>query len=225
MKRRLIFITLATAVVYFLFLFLLWQKCPVLADYILKCVMTFGIFGAVFGALFGDYLREKIFPISLRIESPAISNDCFDQSPQFGDCYVHHLRVENLTPHRAVNNCRVWLRKIQTQQVNGEWKNDPTFAVPRLMKWAPAEFSPFQRTFCKEQVFDLGLSLSQSRGFEIEWSQGGNIPHNFPVGRKLRFFFFAAADNYQKEEEFCFEIEIVPTIQAQKVTPARVTKV
>jgi len=140
------------------------------------------------------------------------------------DVYCHHLRVRNLTPHRPIKNCRVWLKKIEVQNVAGGWDVNDQFAVPRMMEWAPSEHSRNERTFSTHQVFDFGQTLSNGGGFvvTIERTQGGRFNPLFKVGKKVRFFFYATAENYQPEKEFCFEIEVPPSVGGTKVTPATV---
>jgi hypothetical protein len=200
------------------------------ADFLIRFGLSFGTLVAVLSALFGDYLRETLDPIRVIIEVPKESNVVIDKcifNNAAADCYRHHLVVRNLTPHKAIKDCRVWLKKIRVQQVNNDWKDDPIFAVPRLMEWAPSEYSPDKRTFSRKQVFDLGTTIEKSGGFEASYNraQGGNVPRHFLVGKKLRFIFVVTGDNYLEEKEFCFEIEVLPTIQGQTVTPSKVTPV
>ncbi len=42
------------------------------------------------------------------------------------------------------------------------------------------------------------------------------------IGKKVRFHFYATAENYQAEKEFCFEVEVLPSVPGQIVTPATV---
>ena len=183
-------------------------------------------------ALYGDYWREKVFPIDLKIEPAEESNTVFDKCEINGtslDVYRHHLRVVNKTHHKAIKKCRVWLKQISAQNVAGEWKEEITFAVPRLMEWAPSEYSRDQRTFCTQQVFDFGTTLPNNGGFEVTiWrEQGGTFKFNrrFPVGKKLRFVFFVTADNYQKEKTFKIQVEVPQSVQGETVTPAKVYSV
>ncbi len=78
------------------------------------------------------------------------------------------------------------------------------------MEWAPAEFSRDKRTFLTDQLFDIGLTLSSNDGFlvTVERGQGGRFEPLFPVGAKLRLVFFATANNYRREKEFWFEIDV-----------------
>jgi hypothetical protein len=207
-----------------------WREDPTTAEFVLKCVTPIGTVSAVIFALFGDYLREKIDPIRVSIEVPDESNTVFDRRDIGGkifDVYFHHLQVRNMTPHRAIRNCRVWMKRVLVQNVTDEWKEEAKTAVPRLMEWAPSEYSKDKRTFTNQQVFDFGQTISQNVGFELTvyHEQGGNFQQIFQIGKKVRFFFFVTADNYQAEELFCFEVEVPQSVPNQSVTPSKIRAV
>lgn len=226
MKRKVIWTLTAILACYLVVGYVTWRWFPEKsADFFVRWVMTLGILGAVFSALFGDYLREKIFPIDLCIEIPE-GNVVLDQN-KGRPVYSHHLRVRNLTPHRVIKDCRVWLKEISVQNAAGGWERKNQTPVSRLMEWAPSEYSRDKRTFSTWQVFDFGMTLSDNGGFEVRWDrdQGGAFPRIFPVGNKVRFIFFVTADDYQMENEFFFDVDVVPSVPGQAVTPATVTKV
>lgn len=228
MRRKAIWMISSVFVLYLVAGYVTWRWVPEKnADFFVRWVMTLGIFGAVLAALFGDYLRERIFPIDLQIEIPPKGNAVFDLTNVGGQAvnvYMHHLRVRNLTPHRPLKDCRVWLKSISVKSVSGDWEPKNQSPVPRLMEWAPSEFSRDKRTFSTWQIFDFGLSLANNGGFLVKWDrdQGGNVPRQFPVGTQLRFTFFLTADNYQDQKEFSFDVDVLHSIAGQTVTPAKV---
>jgi len=227
MKRKAIGTLVVVLVLYFAAGYVTWRWVPEKsADFFLRWVMTLVIFGAVFAALFGEYFREKIFPIDLCIEIPQKGNVGFDEGIINGQpvkFYFHHLLVRNLSPHRVIKDCRVWLRKVFVQNAAGEWEPKNQSPVPRLMEWAPSEYSRDKRTFSTWQVFDFGMTLSNNGGFVVsaDREQGGNFSRIFPVGKKVRFTFFVTADNYQEETEFSFDVDVVQTVPGETVTPPR----
>lgn len=200
------------------------------ADFVVKCGFVVAAFVAIILALYGDFFREWVFPIDVSIEIPQ-GNVAFDKARaadgQIVDTYCHHLLVRNLTPHRAVKDCRVWLKSVSVKNTRGEWEPKNQTPVPRLMEWAPSEYSRDKRTFATWQVFDFGRTISNNGGFElcIERDQHGAFPRKFSVGDKLRFFFFVTADNYQMEKEFSFDVDVMPSVPGQTVTPATITQV
>jgi hypothetical protein len=207
-----------------------WRLDSNTAEFFLKCLTSVGTITAVLLALFGDYFREKFDPVQIKIEMPPENNSVFDKNNYDGvlfDVYCHHLRVVNLTPHRAIRNCRVWMKQILVWNVSGNWREEVKTPVPRMMEWAPNEYSKDVRTFCKHQVFDFGQTLSNNGGFALTIlkEQGGTFNRRFPVGKKLRFIFYVTADNYLVEETFCFEVDVSQSVQGETVTPSRITPV
>jgi hypothetical protein len=202
------------------------------ADFVVKVTLSIGTLSAVVCALFGDWLREFCEPVRVKIGAPQENNNILDdyrdeRDGQVYKSFCHHLEVINCTPQKPLENCRVWLKKISVEGLDGEWDNSRTkFAVPRLMEWAPSDYSRDKRTFSKRQVFDLGMTLSSNRGFRltIERDQGGNFNRFFNVGQKIKLVFVVTADNYTRSEESSFEI-VVPQSQgaADTVTRSLVT--
>jgi hypothetical protein len=95
------------------------------------------------------------------------------------------------------------------------------------MRWAPFEYSDDKRTFGSQQVLDLGKTISNDRGFEIEIypRQGGIFDRKFKVGKTVRFVFCVTADNYHLDEEFFFEVSVPPSNQLSPVTRSIITPV
>jgi hypothetical protein len=67
---------------------------------------------AVLTALYSERLKAWSDPIDVTIEKIEAINSDTDQDKIYGAVYMHHLRVRNLTPHRALQNCRVWLEHV-----------------------------------------------------------------------------------------------------------------
>jgi len=131
------------------------------AEFFLKVFSAFGVLFAVLLALYGDAIKNFADRIDLRIELAESTNNFQDLLATPAGAvrvFFHHLRVVSRTPHRPVANCRVWLVKIQ-DEVAGDFREQFTFAVPRLMEWAPFEISPDVRSFSEDQVFDFGKSF------------------------------------------------------------------
>jgi hypothetical protein len=228
MKRILIWTVIIVFVAFFIYVYRLHRTNPSTAEFLIRSVLSVGTLSAVLFALYGDYLREWLDPIKVRIEIPEEANTVLDNS-RAHDCpvYCHHLRVVNKTPHKAIKDCRVWLKKVFVQNLAGDWKEEIASPVPRLMVWAPSEYSEDKRTFSTNQVLDFGMTLANNRGFEVTgWhKQGGTFQRAFKVGERVRFAFYVTADNYTGGEEFAFEVEVPSSVPNQKVTPSKVTAV
>jgi hypothetical protein len=160
-------------------------------------------------ALFGDFFRNLLNPIRVKISLPKQSDNVVNQRGKGREyagkyTYCQHLCVENLTPDRPIVNCRVWLESISAES------EAPQFAVPRLMNWAPSEWSNDQRTFSCEDVFDLGETIEGDVGFELSWNAniGGNLDRVVKTTQKWRVCLYVTADNYLKRKLFYFEISV-----------------
>jgi hypothetical protein len=138
------------------------------AEFFLKCFTVIGTIGAVAFALFGDRLRAWLTPVRIRIEPlrEDEKNSTYDKE-QGRRAYCHHLAVRNLTPHKPLENCRVWLKSVAVKQFVEKPPDEPVFAVPAPMEWAPSEYSRQTRTFCNRQFFDLGKAWDKEGAFEI----------------------------------------------------------
>jgi hypothetical protein len=200
-----------------------------------KVLTPVGLVTAVAFAVYGEPLKAWFNPIELRIE--VLSSDERNQhldsvqpSTDVRRVYCHHLKVRNLTPHTTLINCRVWLKRIFILDESRPTKPEESvvFGVPRLMEWAPSEYSPDKRTFANSEIFDLGqtwqntLQPGDSRGglngftFTIHRDQAAAIEllkkyqDRFGAGGTLECVLFATADNYHAQKEFRFRIEVKP---------------
>ena len=171
------------------------------AKLMLQAILGTFTLGSLLVALFGKYLQQLIDPVRLEIEVPEESNTVIDRRLIDGTVRVvfcHHLRVRNRTPHLTITNCRIWLRAIYKLDGDGQWRQPFVFAVPRLMRWAPHEVTPRERTFSKQQVFDFGQTIESNLGFEvtIDKEQQGTFTGVMPTRNRARYVFLVAADNY-----------------------------
>jgi len=195
------------------------------------------IYGAVTGTIASAIACAHIFwqwwsdrSVRVNIEVPPQDNsftdvwEGADNTPHL--VYCHHLNVRNLTRHKPVINCRVWLKRVCIRDDSDNWAERKKFAVPRLMDWAPFEYSRDKRTFGNYQVFDLGKTVSNLY-FEIAVSpvQGGTFDKQVPAGKRVRLYLFVTADNYFKEELFCFEVAVRKLVEGKAATPSTVTAV
>jgi hypothetical protein len=114
-------------------------------------------------------------------------------------------------PTEPVKNCRVWLVNILDQNDRGGFEEKLKFAVPRLMAWAPREYSPDARSFSEDQVFDFGRSFVQQDGrFEVGpyELQGGIFSGGCSAGQKRQYVFRITADNYIKAKPIVIELHV-----------------
>jgi hypothetical protein len=192
------------------------------ADFVVKVALSLGTLSAVVCALFGEWLREWSDPIRIKITKPLTENNNADKRPTDQKYeYCHHLVVQNCTPQKPITDCQIWLKRIFFKPEGDEWKEIP-FAVPRLMQWAPSEYSPEKRTFGHQQTFDLGVTVQNNEGFKLTIKQGGMFISVFKVGEKVRLVFVVTANNYSGDDEFPVEVDIHKTQKTGTITPAEV---
>ena len=184
------------------------------AEFMFHVITAIGVLVAVTMALYGDIIRRRVNPIKLTIEEPEQSDNFFKHadaaSGRRTKVFCHHLRVKNKKPTQAVTNCRVWLVKILDEDERRGFEEQFKFGVPRLMAWAPREYSPNVRSFSEDQVFDLGNSFVQEGGrFEISpYGQGGMFKGGCLPGEKRQYMFKISADNYIKGEPIAVEVRV-----------------
>ena len=170
------------------------------AGFLLQVITVFGVISAAAMAVYGDRIKRWWNRIDLRIEQAGQSDNFFNHIPGSGNVFCHHLRVINSLPTQPVTNCRVWLMRIFDATDGGVFEEKFKFAVPRLMSWAPTEYSPEARSFSEDQVFDLGRSFVEQGGrFQIDaYGQGGIFKGDCLAGQTRRYMFKITAENYIK---------------------------
>lgn len=197
-----------------------WNKCdPQSNELFLKFLTPIGLITTVAFALYGDFLRGWFYPVEIRIEvlKEGETNQHIDkiyQADELVNLYCHHLRVRNLTPKKTISNCRVWLKRISIVDASkpNEEDDEIIFAVPRLMEWAPSEYSPDKRTFITDQIFDLGKTNKYGFELTIYREQKAAIStlseqrEKFKQGATIKCVIFVTADNYHEQKEYSFQI-------------------
>jgi hypothetical protein len=101
--------------------------------------------------------------------------------------------------------------KILDENDRGAFDETFKFAVPRLMAWAPREYSPDVRSFSEDQVFDFGRSFVEQGGrFEIGVYelQGGMFKGDCLPGQKRQYVFRITADNHVRARPITVELAV-----------------
>jgi hypothetical protein len=183
------------------------------AEFLLRAMTGLGVLVAVVVAVYGDAIKNRANRIRLRIRDPEQTDNFFNRvGTPYGEktAFCHHLRVENLSPHHPVENCRVWLVKILDRNSEGTFEEAFRFAVPRLMVWAPGEYSPDVRSFSEDQVFDLGRTFVEEGRFEINYSagQGGLFKGSCESGNSRQYVFRMTADNYIRANYVTVQVSV-----------------
>jgi hypothetical protein len=179
------------------------------AGFLLQLTTGFGVFFAVVIALYGPQMSRRASRVKLRIQHPEREDSFFNGPPGAGLNYCHHLLVKNLNPAEPVKNCRVWLIEIRDgPDRNGKFARSTTFAVPRLMSWAPAEYARDKRDFSEDQVLDFGKTFVNAGFFNMDFVQGGEFNPRCDVGKTRHYVFRITADNYLEAPPITVQVSV-----------------
>jgi hypothetical protein len=178
------------------------------AESVTRVLTLLGVLFAVVVALYGDRMRSQLNTLDLSIKKPHREDNIFNEKD--GKCvYAHHLRVENRARFLSVENGRVWLVRILDVPRD---RDSFTFAVGRLMQWAPLEYSPEVRSFSDDQVFDFGLTYVDEGSFRPSFykEQGGTFHPRGDcfVNQTRRYVFEITADNYTERRQFSVDVSV-----------------
>jgi hypothetical protein len=186
------------------------------AEFMLHVITAVAVLLAVTMAVYGDRIKRRFNRITLKIEKPEQSDNFVNflaPSDSQTAVFCHHLRVTNSTPTEPVKNCRVWLVKILDEDGRGGFEEKFKFAVPRLMAWAPREYSPDIRSFSENQVFDFGMSFVRQDGrfkIGVYELQGGNFEGGSDClpEQTRQYVFKITADNYIEAQPIIVEVHV-----------------
>lgn len=179
------------------------------AKFLISILTAASLLVAICVALFGDWLRGISIPTKFVIRPPERENEMLDH-PNGKNVFCHHLVVHELVGDRIVKDCRVWLTAVKAP----DGAPLGAFAVPRLMTWAPCEFSGAVRSFRGQQVFDLGVFNVETFTFEVTFhaDQGGHFPQSLrrfaDQGRRW-YVFRIEVEGHMLPQEHIIEVEIV----------------
>jgi len=126
-------------------------------------VIAIGTVGAVIVALFGDWLKNRIFRSILSAEVIDPNGELTNWTNGTRVIY-YHLKIINLRQSILVNQCRVFLKEISKKNNNQQFVKLPLI-VPPTLQWAPAESSPQALDFITERVLDIGYVTEGSDTF------------------------------------------------------------
>jgi hypothetical protein len=184
------------------------------ARFAVEAAGCFAVVLTVMTALYGDSLLDLVRPHRFTIEVPEVKGSLADRHVLYGKeekCFSCYLRVRNAQSDRAVKKCRVWLTRILKVSPKGEPEDLFLFAVPRLMSWAPADYSPDERSFCGWQIFDFGLFFPESAKFEVavDKRQSGSFTRLLSAPNVQRYVFRIEVDGLIRAFEHEVDVRIV----------------
>jgi hypothetical protein len=120
-------------------------------NWIVQALIAFGTIGAVFVALFGDWLRSKIAPPKLVLSlkntvgeySPYLLVDQAGH-PQQIDSRWYHVRVENERPWSRANFVQTFLVRLEEPDASGAYQSVWLGELP--IRWRRQELKPLTAT-------------------------------------------------------------------------------
>jgi hypothetical protein len=117
--------------------------------------VAFGTVAVAVLAIWGDWLRSKLAPLSLILveHTPRGDPALFATGTRV---MFYHLKVVNRRRWLPAQNCRVMLMGFSRRDPSGMFQ-PLSLSVPQQFVWAPAESTPPSITLLKEQVLDFGL--------------------------------------------------------------------
>jgi hypothetical protein len=153
-------------------------------------LIALGLFCVVLVALFGSLIRRKILPAKLTVEVLDKNGELTTLDNGHRVVY-YHLRIIN-EKSVIVHNCRVFLKKLQKRQPDGQYHEIPISVPPKYI-WSPAESSPEGVDIVTEQVIDFGYIIDSAKEFK---------PTVIPILNSFR-------GNLKQLESFRYNIEII----------------
>lgn len=155
-------------------------------------------------AIFGTFIRQKLFPARLNVEILDKNGELTILDNGHRVIY-YHIRIIN-KGKVIVKNCRVFLTKIKKLESTGEFINLP-FSVPPRYIWSPSESSPEGVDIVTERVADFGYVIDSSTEFKptvtpILNSFKGNLRHN----ETFRYYIEIIAENYRPKKPVAIEV-------------------
>lgn len=112
-------------------------------------------FAAVVVALFGDWIRDRIFAPKLNVSIADAAGD-LTQLQNGMTVVVYHVLVSVEDPTKPAEQCEARLVEIEKATEHGLFAQLP-LPVSQQLAWAPRELSPLAITVRTTQILDFGM--------------------------------------------------------------------
>lgn len=180
------------------------MTCYEIWSLIVFALIAIGLFSIVIIALFGNQIRQLLFPAKLNVEVLDKNGELTILDNGHRVVY-YHLRIINETSV-IVHKCRVFLRKIQKRLEDGQYCDIP-FSVPPRYIWTPSESSPEGVDIVNEQIVDFGYVIDSAKEFKptvtpILNSFKGSLRQN----ETFRYYIEIIAENYRPKKLIGIEV-------------------
>jgi hypothetical protein len=183
------------------------------ASTLINAAVAVGTLLIAVAAIWGDWLRSRIAPAKLVIESHNLQGDptmLQPRGPNSGQAGIRvmyfHLKVANKRPYLTVKNCRVLLKGMSRRGPDGRFHPAP-MSVPSQFVWAPAEITPPVLTLIKEQILDFGcVTETEDKFIPILYSYPNNFQGFVRKDEAVRYHLEVEATNFISPRYQVFEV-------------------
>jgi hypothetical protein len=171
---------------------------------IINTLMALGVFSAVLVALFNVSIKKIFTPAKLNVQVLDKNGELTILDNGHHVVY-YHLRVIN-ERSVIVRNCRIFLKKMQKRQADGQYLDIP-FSVPPRYIWSPSETSPEAVDIVTEKVIDFGYIIDSAKEFKptvtpILNSFKGSLRQD----ESFRYYIEIIAENYRPRKLIGIEV-------------------
>jgi hypothetical protein len=122
--------------------------------FLIDILTAVGTIGVAVSAIWGDWLRAKLAPLSLALRLDPEPDPISFSSGAQGTGY--HLKVINRRPWIPAQNCRVMLVGLSRRDPSGAFQ-PALLSFPLQFIWTPLEFTPVNITVLKEHIVDFAI--------------------------------------------------------------------
>ena len=171
---------------------------------VIQLAIAIGTIAVACIAIWGDYLRNKLFPPKAKI----VLNNPYGTLTSYTDgtpVWFYNFKVINQT-YFSLKNCHVYLKEIQKKGPDGSYDKIP-LSVPHQFIWSPANIEPKEVLINKDHIFDFG-SLSKSSGYwkpEIYW-RANNFNGDVKSGEVVRYILEVDSEGMTAEIKQIYEV-------------------
>ncbi len=171
----------------------------------IEALIAFGTLSVAILAIWGDWIRSKLAPPKLVVESHNLRGVVTSYTNGARVIY-YYLKLRNLRPWISAKNCRVLLHSVSRRGPNQRLSPAP-LPVPAQFVWAPAELFPLLINITNEQIIDFGRVAENSNQFEpVLYSYANNFPGYVGPNEAARYLLEIVADGYHSVSPQVFEV-------------------
>ena len=176
------------------------MTCYDVGNLIINILIALGTIGAVLTAIFGfRIIRTKLDVLVLNEEGELTNHG--EEKPTI----YYHLKIVNLRKV-SIKNCRVFLKKVEKKQPNGEYIELQMSYSPQYL-WTAFKKTDESKDIVTENVLDFGFVEKNSQEFFpavhpiLDIFKGKLKPNE-----SFRYFLEIIADNYRPKKLIIIEV-------------------